>query len=78
MDLASALQREVRKTSIIHECILVGSRKNSTDKPICRAGIEKQVDMGEKGREVRMSWESSIDIYTLPCVKQSVGSFCIA
>ena len=53
MDLASALQREVRKTSIIHECILVGSRKNSTDKPICRAGIEKQVDMGEKGREAR-------------------------
>ena len=45
----------------------------STDEPICRAGIEtdiekRLVDPGVAGKG-RVDLEGKIDIYTLPCVK---------
>ena len=48
-------------------------KKNGTDEPICRTEIETQMykmDLWTEGKkEGRMNWESSIDIYTLPCAK---------
>ena len=57
-----------------HTHIYMKSRKNSNDEPICRTGIETQtedrlMDTTEEG-EGGMNRESSIETYTLPCVKQ--------
>ena len=46
-----------------------------------RPGIETQTEQtcAHSGEEDSgTNWESSIDIYTLPCVKQVVGGCCIA
>ena len=60
-----------------------GIYKNGTDEHTCRVGIEKQMwrmdswtwwgGEGEGG----MNWEISIDIYTLPCVKQKAGGILL-
>ena len=47
-------------------------KKNGTDEPICRAGLEMQtenelVDTAGEGKG-DMNWENSTDIYTLPWV----------
>ena len=56
---------------------MYGIQKNGTDEPICRAGIETQMyrtDLWTWGMSGgRRRWDelrSSIDIYTLPCIKQ--------
>ena len=56
------------------------SRKNGTDETICRAWIETQImwTQGVGEGEAGLNWESRIDIYTVPHVKQLVGSRCIA
>ena len=51
------------------------SRKNGTDEPICRAGIETQtqgMDLWAQMRDAEggTNCESSVKIYTLQCVKQ--------
>ena len=53
------------------------SRKNGTDEPICRAGIEMHMSRMDlrtqrEGKD-GMNWESSVDIYALPWVKQAAG-----
>ena len=54
------------------------SRKNGTDEPICRAGIETQMErkdlwmlLGGAAGEGQggTNWENSTEIYTLLCVK---------
>ena len=39
------------------------------------ADIENGLHIGWEGED-GMNWESSIDIYTLPCVKQIAGGTC--
>ena len=57
-------------------------QKNGTDEPICRAGIETDIENGhvdtEGEEEGGTNLENSSDIYTLPCVKQLVGSCYLA
>ena len=54
-------------------------QKNGTDAPIGRVGIEAQTfGQGGQGRGEGKKWEIGIDIYTLPCLKQIVGTCCIA
>ena len=53
------------------------SKKNDIDKPICRKGMEMQIqkmdsDTTGKG-ESGMNGESSTNIYILPSVKQMSG-----
>ena len=53
---------------------LYGVWKNGIDEPICRAGMEMQtqrMDRGTRGKEGWDEWESSIDIYTVSCVKKT-------
>ena len=52
-----------------------GIYKNDTDEPICRAGIKTEVEWicGYSGEERVGEIESSIDIYILPCVKQTAS-----
>ena len=54
------------------------SRKNDIDEPICREGMQDTDTenrlvgtVGERERE--KNGESSVNIYTLPCVKQIAG-----
>ena len=51
-------------------------KKNGTEEPIWRAGIETQtqrhVDTVGEGKG-GTDWESSIETYTLPCVKQTAS-----
>ena len=51
------------------------SRKNGTDEPICRAGIETQTERKDVwtlcgGEEGRMNCEIRFDINILPCVSE--------
>ena len=54
-------------------------QKIGTDEPISKAGTEMQkqkTNMTQSGEgDSGMNWEIGIDIYTLPCVKQIVGSY---
>jgi len=47
--------------------------KNSTDEPICREGMEMQMQTmdlwTQRGKECKTNWESSTDIYTLSYIK---------
>ena len=52
--------------------------EEGTDKPIFRAGIEAQTQRTnmwtwEGGGEGGTNWESGIDIYAPPCVKQTAS-----
>ena len=78
MDLETVIQSEVSQKEKNKYCILThicGIQKNGTDEPVCRAGLETQMQRtdvcGHKvGREGGMNWEIRFDINTLPCVKQ--------
>ena len=60
----------------------MGSEKIGIDDLIYRAEIETQVENKHGHQEEkwggRMIWEIRTDMYTLPCVKQLVGSFYLA
>ena len=58
----------------MHVC---GIQKNGTDEPVCKAGIETQMQRTNvwtpRGKVVGggggMNWEIGIDMYTLMCIK---------
>ena len=60
-------QKEKNKYRVLTH--IYGILKNGVDEPICRAGIETDMEnrlMDTEGEEKGgMIWESSIDIYTL-------------
>ena len=68
---------DFRWVIIKQECFIIhiyGIYKNGTDESVCRAGIETQTErtdiMDTPGKgEGGMNWESSVEIYTLSCVK---------
>ena len=49
----------------MHTC---GIQENGRDESICRAGTETQTQSGHVGKGGEINWESSVDIYMLPCV----------
>ena len=62
------------KNKYMLSCIC-GIQKNGTDGPIFRAGTEMQTQRADVQTQVEgegsgINWETGIDIYTLPCVKQ--------
>ena len=79
--LLSKSERE-KKTLFIN-IYIYGIQKNGSDEPICRPGIEVQMQSMEdlwtqKGKERDTNGQSSTDICTPPYVKQLAGSCCIA
>ena len=81
MALESAIHSKVSQKEQNKYCILTqlrGIQKTGPDEPISKAGIEMQtqrnrhVDPEGEG-EGGMNWESSIDICTLPCIKQIIS-----
>ena len=83
MDLETVIQSEVSQKEKNKYCILMpicGTQKNGTDEPVCREGIETQMQRTNvrtpRGESVRgvgdggvINWEIEIDIYTLICIK---------
>ena len=74
MDLESVIQSELSQKKKNKYCIsthIYGIQKNGTDEPICKAGIETQMQkhVDTEGKEGGTNWEISTDIYTLPYVK---------
>ena len=75
MNLESVIQSKVSQKEknkclmLMHICRI---QKNDMDEPICRIGIETQIQRMDvwtwKGRYV-LNWEIESDIYTLPCVR---------
>ena len=70
-----------RKTNIVYSHIYIyGIWKNDTDEPMCRAWVETQMYRMDfwtwRGKENGTNWDSSIDIYMLPCAanRQLAGS----
>ena len=68
---SEVIQKEENKLLYINPCMW-----NATDEPICRAGIEIQMQRrdvwthGAGGRKSGMNWEIGIDMYTQSCAKQ--------
>ena len=81
MDLESVIHNKVSQKEQNKYCILThifGIWKSGPDEPISKAGIEMQTQRNrhvapEGEGEGGMNWEHSVDIHTLPCVKQIVS-----
>ena len=80
MELESVIQSEVNQKEknkyhiLMHIC---GIQKNGTDKPVCKAEIDTDVENkhtdtkgGQKGGGGGINWEFGIDLCTLICIKQ--------
>ena len=45
-----------RKANIVYQCIYMESKKSSTDEPICREGMEMQMDLWAQRDKERLGW----------------------
>ena len=78
MDLDYVIQSEISQKEKNKYCILMhlcGIQKNGTNEPICRAGIQMQMQrtaVWTQGGH-RMSWEIGIAVSVPACVKQTAS-----
>ena len=69
----SKSERETQIQNIYIKVYIWNLDENSTDEPICREGMEMQIENGlvdpAREGEAKTSWESGTDIYTPSHVK---------